>query len=168
DVVDVELFEDDAPATVANFVNRVESGFYNGTRFHWTEAASMAVGGDPNSKNSDPDDDGSGGPGYVIPDEFDLPGARPHLRGTLTMVETAPHTAGSQFLIAVTAHPAFDRHLTAFGRVIRGQEGVDRITVGRTNSRVGRSGKIIPGDLLVRAEVIRKRPHPYRVVKDRR
>jgi cyclophilin family peptidyl-prolyl cis-trans isomerase len=168
DVVDVELFEDDAPATVANFVNLVESGFYNGTRFHWTEAASMAVGGDPNSKNSDPSDDGLGGPGYVIPDEFDLPGARPHLRGTLTMVETAPRTAGSQFLIAVTAHPAFDHHLTAFGRVFRGQEGIDRITVGRTNLRVGRSGKIIPGDLLVRAEVMRKRPHPYRTVKDDR
>ena len=168
DVVDVELFEDDAPATVANFLNLVESGFYNESRFHWVEAASMAVGGDPNSKNSDPDDDGAGGPGYVIPDEFDLPGARPHLRGTLTMVQTGPHTVGSQFFIAVTAHPSFDHHLTAFGRVIRGQEGVDRITVGRTSLKVGQSGKVIPGDLLVRAQVIRKRSHAYRVVKDYR
>ena len=161
--VEVELFEDQAPATVANFLTLVESGFYNGTRFHWAESASMAVGGDPNSKNRDPEDDGQGGPGYVIPDEFACLGARLHFRGTLAMVATGPQTAGSQFLIALVPHPTFAHRLTAFGRVIRGQEGVDRITPGRTNLRVGQSGKPIPGDLLVRAEVIRKRPHAYRL-----
>ena len=167
DEVEVELFEDQAPITVANFLSLVESGFYNGTRFHWAQSASMVVGGDPNSKNDNPEDDGAGGPGYVIPDEFNVSQARSHFRGTLAMVATGPHTAGSQFLIALVPHPAFDHHLTAFGRVIRGQEGVDRITAGRTNFRVGQFGKAIPGDLLVRAEVIRKRPHPYRVVKEK-
>jgi cyclophilin family peptidyl-prolyl cis-trans isomerase len=167
DEVVVELFENQAPITVANFLSLVQSGFYNGTRFHWAQSAGMVVGGDPNSKNNDPKDDGAGGPGYVIPDEFNLPVARSHFRGTLAMVATGPHTAGSQFLIALVPHPTFDRHFTAFGRVIRGQEGVDRITAGRTNFRVGQFGKAIPGDLLVRAEVIRKRPHPYRVVKEK-
>ena len=167
DEVEVELFEDQAPITVANFLSLVESGFYNGTRFHWAQSASMVVGGDPNSKNENPEDDGAGGPGYVIPDEFNVPQARSHFRGTLAMVATGPHTAGSQFLIALVPHPTFDHHLTAFGRVIRGQEGADRITAGRTNFRVGQFGKVIPGDLLVRAEVIRKRPHAYRVVKEK-
>jgi cyclophilin family peptidyl-prolyl cis-trans isomerase len=84
------------------------------------------------------------------------------------MVETGPHKAGSQFLIGLVPHPEFDHHLTAFGRVIRGQEGVDRITSGRTNLHVGQFGKAIPGDLLVRADVVRKRSHPYQVVKDTR
>lgn len=166
DEVEVELFEDQAPATVANFLSLVERGFYDGTRFHWAESASMAVGGDPNTRNADPADDGSGGPGYVIPDEFQQPHARLHFRGSLAMVETAPHTAGSQFFIEPVPHPEMNHRLTVFGRVIRGQDGVDRITRGRTNLRVGRFGKTIPGDLLVRAEVIRKRPHPYQVIKE--
>jgi len=53
-------------------------------------------------------------------------------------------------------HPEMNHHLTVFGRVVEGQEGVDRITAGRTNHLFGRFGKTIPGDLLVKAEVIRK------------
>ena len=156
DDVDLELFVHQAPATVANFLKLVEGRFYDGTRFHWAEAASMAVGGDPNSKNADPNDDGLGGPEYVIPDEFRLPGARLHFRGSVAMVESAANTAGSQFFIELVPHPEMNHHLTVFGRVVRGQEGVDRITPGRTNQRFGRFGKIIPGDLIVRARVIRK------------
>jgi peptidyl-prolyl cis-trans isomerase B (cyclophilin B) len=155
DEVELELFPREAPATVANFLKLVKRGFYNGTRFHWAEAASMVVGGDPNTKNDDPSDDGTGGPGYVIPDEFKLPGARLHFRGSIAMVESAAHTAGSQFFIELVPHPEMNQHLTVFGRVVRGQEGVDRITPGRTNQRFGRFGKNIPGDLLVRADVIR-------------
>jgi peptidyl-prolyl cis-trans isomerase B (cyclophilin B) len=155
DEVELELFPHEAPATVANFLKLVKRGFYNGTRFHWAEAASMAVGGDPNTKNADTSEDGTGGPGYVIPDEFRLPGARLHFRGSVAMVESAAHTAGSQFFIELVPHPEMNHHLTVFGRVVRGQEGVDRITLGRTNMRFGRFGKNIPGDLLVRAEVVR-------------
>jgi peptidyl-prolyl cis-trans isomerase B (cyclophilin B) len=155
DEVEFELFLHEAPITVANFLKLVERGFYNGTRFHWAEAASMVVGGDPNTKNDDPSKDGTGGPGYVIADEFKTPGARLHFRGSVAMVESAAHTAGSQFFIELVPHPEMNHHLTVFGRVARGQDGVDRITSGRTNMRFGRFGKIIPGDLLVRAEVIR-------------
>jgi cyclophilin family peptidyl-prolyl cis-trans isomerase len=162
DEVEIELFENQAPATVANFVDLVERGFYTGTRFHWTEAAGITAGGDPNTRNADPADDGAGGPGYVIADEFAKPGARPHLRGSVSMLEQSPGTAGSQFFIELIPHPQMDGHVTVFGRVIRGLEGVDRMTPGRTNLKIGGYGKIIPGDLVVRAEVIRKRGHSYR------
>ena len=156
DEVEIELFSEQAPATVANFLKLVESGFYNGTRFHWAEAASMVVGGDPNTKNDDPSDDGTGGPGYVIPDEFHLPAARLHFRGSIAMVASAANTAGSQFFLELAAHPEMNHHVTVFGRVVNGQRGVDRITQGRTNMRFGRFGKAIPGDVLVSARVIRR------------
>jgi peptidyl-prolyl cis-trans isomerase A (cyclophilin A) len=156
DVVEIELFSEQAPATVANFLKLVESGFYNGTRFHWAEAASMVVGGDPNTKNGDPSDDGTGGPGYIIPDEFHLPEARLHFRGSVAMVESAANTAGSQFFLELAAHPEMNHHLTVFGRVVNGQHGIDSITQGRTNMRFGRFGKAIPGDVLVSARVVRR------------
>jgi cyclophilin family peptidyl-prolyl cis-trans isomerase len=162
---DIELFEDQAPVTVANFLVLVEKGFYNGTRFHWADPVHMVVGGDPNTKNSDASDDGLGGPGYTIPDEFNAPGARFHFRGTVAVMEAQPGTAGSQFLICLVACPEFDRHSTAFGRVVRGQDVIDHITQGRTDVKDGQPEKTIPGDLLVRAYVLRKRPHVYRVTK---
>jgi cyclophilin family peptidyl-prolyl cis-trans isomerase len=163
--VEIELFEDQAPSTVSNFIRLVESGFYNGTSFYWAQAGHMVVGGDPNTKNADPADDGLGGPGYVIPDEFNSPSARGHFRGTISMVQNAPGGAGSQFFITLVPAPEFDGYSTAFGRVIKGQEVLDQVTEGRTNRNVGSFGKIIPGDLITRAEVVRKRPHPYVVRK---
>ena len=160
-----QLFEDQAPATVANFISLVEAGFYNGTSFYWAEGGHMVVGGDPNTRNDDPSDDGIGGPGYVIPDEFSTPQARPHFRGTISMAQNGPRKAGSQFVITLVPAPEFDGNSTAFGRVIEGQRVLDRVTIGRTNREVGQFGKIIPGDLVVRAEVIRKRPHKYTVMK---
>jgi cyclophilin family peptidyl-prolyl cis-trans isomerase len=162
----VELFEDQAPATVANFLNLVSQNFYDGTRFHAAEPANLVAGGDPNSKGADPLKDGGGGPGYVIPDEFDRADARGHFRGALGMGNNArPGTAGSQFYITFAPNKEMDGHFTVFGRVIEGQEVIDRITLGRTNPRVGRFGNIVPGDLLVRAEIVRKRPHEYKVIK---
>jgi cyclophilin family peptidyl-prolyl cis-trans isomerase len=161
----VELFEDQAPATVANFLDLVEKKSYDGTRFHLAEAAALVTGGDTNSRNADPSQDGAGGPGYVIPDEFNSANARDHFRGSLSMVNTGPHTAGSQFFITLVPKPGMNGHFTVFGRVIEGQGAIDRITPGRTTREVGRYGKIVPGDLLVRAKVIRKRPHLYHVKK---
>jgi cyclophilin family peptidyl-prolyl cis-trans isomerase len=161
----IELFEDEAPAAVANFLSLAESGFYNGTLFHWAEAGHMVVGGDPNTKNDNPEDDGLGGPGYAIPDEYSSPKARGHFRGTISTVQNKPATAGSQFFITLIPSPEFDGHSTAFGRVIQGQEVLDQITIGRTNRQIGEFGMIIPGDRLVKVEVLRKRPHPYQVVK---
>jgi cyclophilin family peptidyl-prolyl cis-trans isomerase len=162
----VELFENEAPNTVANFIDLVSRRFYDGTSFHLALPATVVTGGDPNTRNSDPSDDGTGDPGYTIPDECLSPKARSHFRGSLSMVNTGPHTAGSQFFLCLAPAPQMNGHFTVFGRVIEGQDAVDAITPGRTTRMLGHYGKIIPGDLLVRAEVLRKRNHEYRVVKD--
>jgi len=160
-VIDLELFEDQAPQAVANFVSLVEKGFYDGTLFSVGEAASMVQGGDPNTKNDDPSDDGRGGPGYTIEDEFGRADARPFFRGSLGMINAGPGTSGSQFFITLIPIMDFNGRFTAFGRVIAGQDVVDAITQGRTSSRIGHFGRAIPGDVIVQAEILRKRNHPY-------
>jgi cyclophilin family peptidyl-prolyl cis-trans isomerase len=162
----LELFEDSAPNSVANFLTLVEKKFYDGTRFFLAEPASLVAGGCPKTRNDDPADDGTGGPGYFLPDEFRLPKARQHFRGSLSMVNSgAPNSSGSQFLITLVPHPEMNGRFTVFGRVLEGQEVLDRMTPGRTHPHVGAFGRIIPGDVLVRAEVVRKRPHPYGLTK---
>ena len=162
----VELFENERTKTVANFLDLVERKFYDGTRFYLAVSAFMVVGGDPYSKKEDPSRDGTGGPGYVIPDEFTSAKARKHFHGSLSMVNTGPHTAGSQFFFTLLPRPNMNGHFTVFGRIVQGQEVVDRITRGRTTPELQAACRIIPGDLLVRAEVIRKRPHVYRPIKE--
>jgi len=165
DVV-LELFEDQAPIAVANFLSLVEKKFYDGTKFFLADPARIVAGGCPLTKNADPADDGTGHPGYFIPDEFDSPKARGHFRGTLSMVNTGESkTAGCQFLITLTPQPTMDGRFTVFGRVLQGQDVIERITQGRTHPDVAPFGRIIPGDVLVRAEVIRKRDHEYKVIK---
>jgi cyclophilin family peptidyl-prolyl cis-trans isomerase len=162
----LELFEDQAPAAVANFLSLVMQKKYDGTRFYLAEAATLVEGGDVKSTTADPKDDGRGNPGYFIPDEFALPQARGHYRGSISMVNNGPHTTGSRFFLTLVPMPEMDGAYTVFGRVLKGQAVVDRITRGRTNLQLGRYGRLIPGDLLLRAEVLRKRNHEYRVVKD--
>ncbi|MBM4068136.1 MAG: peptidylprolyl isomerase [Planctomycetes bacterium] len=162
----VELFEDQAPNTVANFIDLVEKKFYDGTKFCLAEPASLVLGGCPRTKNADPADDGTGGPGYYIADEIKVKNSRKHFRGSLCMANSnRPDTAGSQFYFTLTPQPNMNGIFTVFGRVIKGQDVVDRITPGRTNLEVGPYGRIIPGDVIVRAEVVRKRPHVYSVKK---
>src|ERR1051325_10687735 len=66
----IEVKRNEVPATAENFLKLVRSGFYDGTRFHRIVKDFMMQGGDPNSKDGDPTNDGQGGPGYTIPDEF--------------------------------------------------------------------------------------------------
>jgi cyclophilin family peptidyl-prolyl cis-trans isomerase len=73
--------------------------------------------------------------------------------------------SGSQFFLCLAPNPEMNGHFTVFGRVIEGQDVVDRITRGRTTRKFGHFGKIIPSDRLVRAEVLRKWAHPYGVIK---
>jgi cyclophilin family peptidyl-prolyl cis-trans isomerase len=163
----LELFEDQAPLAVANFLTLVEAKTYDGTRFYLAQPATLVAGGDPQSRTGDPGNDGTGGPGYFITDEYNAPGARGHFRGALSLVNNGvPHTSGCQFFIMLAPMHEMDGRFTVFGRVLKGQDVVDRITLGRTNPQVGQFGRIVPGDLLVRAEVLRKRPHEYRVVKE--
>ncbi len=162
----LELFEDQAPEAVASFLTLAEQKVYDGTRFYLAVPAALVAGGDPKSKAGDPKEDGTGGPGYFIPDEFNRPDARGHFRGSISLINNGPKTTGCQFFINHTPSQEMDGRFTVFGRVLAGQEVIDRITPGRTNAQLGGGrGRIIPGDLVVRAEVLRKRPHRYRVTK---
>jgi peptidyl-prolyl cis-trans isomerase B (cyclophilin B) len=122
-----ELLADKAPKTVDNFEKLATSGFYDGTTFHRVIPGFMIQGGDPNSKNRDPRDDGLGGPGYTIDAEFN---DTSHVRGVVSMARSAdPNSAGSQFFIVVADTPQLDGQYTAFGRVIDGMDVVDKIVV---------------------------------------
>jgi cyclophilin family peptidyl-prolyl cis-trans isomerase len=144
--IKLELFENAAPNTVANFISLVEQKFYDGTKFHRVISHFMVQGGDPNSRNDDPSDDGKGDPGYSFADE--LSGEfRRHFVGSLSMANGGPNTNGSQFFIThVPTHWLNGKH-TVFGRVLEGQDIVN---------------KIVDGDKIVAAKVLRKRSHEYK------
>jgi len=121
----IELFADSRPKTVQNFISLAESGFYNGVKFHRIIQDFMIQTGDPLSKDDNWSDDGTGGPGYTIEDEFRPDDAL--VRGSVAMANTGmPHTNGSQFFI-VTAEsvPWLNGKHTFFGRVV---DGMDVIT----------------------------------------
>ena len=135
----IELLPEKAPKTVDNFVALAEKGFYDGTTFHRVIPDFMIQGGDPNTKNRDPRDDGAGDPGYTIADE---PSDLKHVRGIVSMANrTAPHTGGSQFFIVVADQPELDGGYTAFGRVIEGMDVVDKIAAVETD-KYGRYGPL--------------------------
>ena len=121
--ITLELFPGDAPKTVENFITLSQKGFYDGTKFHRVIKNFMIQGGDPNSKDDDWSNDGTGGPGYMFPDEIN---EHTVVRGALAMANAGPNTNGSQFFI-VTAEsaPWLDGLHTVFGRVI---EGMDTVT----------------------------------------
>lgn len=147
----LELFENEAPNTVANFISLVEKGFYNGTPFHRVLKNFMAQGGDPKG-------DGTGGPGYRIECECKNPGYRKHFRGSLSMAkETAPDTGGSQFFITFVPTSNLDGMHTVFGRVI---EGMDVVTA--IQRRDPEKANPPTPDKIITATVERKRPHEYK------
>ncbi len=123
--IELEFFEKEAPRTVAHFKKLAREGFYDGTTFHRVVPGFVIQGGDPNSRDRDPRNDGLGGPGYTIEDEF---WNVPQDRGIVSMARTAvPDSAGSQFFIVLERQPHLDGHYTAFARVVRGMDVVDRI-----------------------------------------
>ena len=147
--ITVELFENEAPNTVANFISLVEKGFYDGLAFHRVLGGFMAQGGDPAG-------DGTGGPGYTIEDEHDEKDARMHFRGSLSMAKTAaPDTGGSQFFLTFRPTPHLDGMHTVFGRVTEGMDVLPKLT------RRQPSPNAPPPDKILDAEVLRKRDHDY-------
>ena len=127
-VMTVDLFEKDAPKTVANFVKLAKDGFYNGLKFHRVIPGFVAQGGCPQGV-------GSGGPGYKIDCELD--GANQHHElGVLSMAHAGRNTGGSQFFLvhdrSATAH--LDRQHTCFGKVVNGIEIVTQVAQGDTFS----------------------------------
>jgi peptidyl-prolyl cis-trans isomerase B (cyclophilin B) len=124
--ITLELLPELAPQTVENFLKLASEGFYNGTSFHRVIPDFMIQGGDPNTRDNDPRDDGKGGPGYNIQDEFN---ALPHVRGVVSMANKGNRgSAGSQFFIVHADKTALDGQYTAFARVVEGMDVVDAIT----------------------------------------
>jgi cyclophilin family peptidyl-prolyl cis-trans isomerase len=145
----VELFENEAPQTVANFIHLVENKFYDGLTFHRVVGGLLAQAGCPKG-------DGTGGPGYRIYSEVDREDARHHFAGYLSLAHDAgANTGGSQFFF--TFAPAFqlDTKHTVFGRILEGQEVLTKLHRRQTTQAAEES------DRIVRAVVIRKRSHAY-------
>lgn len=132
-VIEIEFLADEAPETVENFAKLAREGAYNGTTFHRVIPGFMIQGGDPRSKNDNPNDDGTGGPGYRIDDEFsDVK----HARGILSMANMGyPDSAGSQFFIVVKDSPYLDGKYAAFARVVSGMEVADQVAAVETGAR---------------------------------
>ena len=117
-VIRIELFDDDAPETVANFRRLAGEGFYDGLIFHRIIKDFMIQGGCPQGT-------GTGGPGYQFDDEIN---EHKVVRGALAMANSGPNTNGSQFFIVTTgAAPWLDGKHTVFGEVAEGMDVVDRI-----------------------------------------
>jgi cyclophilin family peptidyl-prolyl cis-trans isomerase len=122
----IELFEDDAPKTVANFTKLAGDGFYDGVIFHRIIPDFMIQGGDPTGT-------GSGGPGYTFEDEFN---DHKVVRGALAMANAGPNTNGSQFFIVTTEAASWlDGKHTVFGRVTDGMDVVNEISAVDTDAR---------------------------------
>jgi cyclophilin family peptidyl-prolyl cis-trans isomerase len=124
--IELELFDEDAPKTVANFKDLAGKGFYDGVIFHRIIKDFMIQGGDPTGT-------GTGGPGYQFEDEFNQ---HKIVRGALAMANAGPNTNGSQFFIVTTdAAPWLDGKHTVFGRVAGGMDVVDQIEGSETDAR---------------------------------
>jgi cyclophilin family peptidyl-prolyl cis-trans isomerase len=161
----LELFENEAPNTVANFISLVEAKKYNGTKFHRVLPNFMAQGGDPNTLDDDPGNDGGGGPGYTIPCECYSEKARKHFQGSLSMAHAGKDSGGSQFFLTCVPTPHLnwapgkkESNHTVFGRVVEGLDVVLALRQG--DAEQGREADVIES-----ARVLRKRDHKYVPVK---
>jgi len=158
--IKLELYPNDAPKTVENFVKLANENFYNGVKFHRVISDFMIQGGDPLSKDSDPANDGTGGPGYSFEDEINpwslgldedtikLNEARGYKYrkdlnshkvdvGSLAMANSGPNTNGSQFFIVTEKpQPHLDGLHTVFGKVIEGMDVARNIQQGDAMKRV--------------------------------
>ena len=159
--IELDLFENEAPNTVANFVWLVEQGFYDGLTFHRVLPRLMAQAGCPNG-------DGSGGPGYTIPCECYREDHRLHFRGSLAMAHSGRDTGGSQFYLTFVPLRRLDGNHTVFGRVVRGIDVLARLQRRDPPDPFSRGINphrnivIPPADKIIAAKVLKKRNHPYR------
>lgn len=146
----VEFWPDVAPKTVANFKKLAAEGFYDGTCFHRVIKGFMIQGGDPLTKDASKERMwGTGGPGHTVKAEFN---DRSHTRGVLSMARSQdPNSAGSQFFICHGDPTFLDGQYTAFGKLIKGDDVLEKIATtpthqpDRPNVRQGvESIKIVP------------------------
>ena len=163
--ITLELFEDQAPNTVANFISLVKMGFYKDVPFHRVLEGFMAQGGDPSGT-------GMGGPGYSIDCECYVKAGQPiprkHFRGSISMANAGRDTNGSQFFLMfspTTLNPmgTLNGKHTVFGHVIDGMEVLADI------QRINPQDEVITvePDRIIEAKVLRDRGHVYEPVKNR-
>jgi peptidylprolyl isomerase len=132
--IKIELYNEESPITAGNFLKLAKEGYYDGITFHRVIPNFMIQGGDPLSKDDNPANDGTGGPGYAIEDEF-IDGLT-NVRGTLSMANAGPGTGGSQFFINIEDNtnldfdkqPLSSKH-PVFGKVLEGMDVVDSISL---------------------------------------
>jgi peptidyl-prolyl cis-trans isomerase B (cyclophilin B) len=124
-----ELFDQEAPNTVANFEKLANSEFYDGTRFHRVISNFMVQAGDPYSRDPNDPRVGTGGPGYKIKCETDR-NVHKHVAGTLSMAHAGKDTGGSQFFICHSPQAHLDKVHTVFGQV---KDGMDVVNAIRKN-----------------------------------
>ncbi|MDT7042067.1 peptidylprolyl isomerase [Candidatus Nitronereus thalassa] len=130
--ITIRFFTDVAPRHVENFLNLAKIGFYDGTTFHRVIPGFIIQGGDPLSKETDRSLHGQGGPGFSLNPE---PSDQPHRRGTVSMAKMPRNEDrtrdvtdnGSQFFICVQDNSSLDRTYSAFGKVMKGMDVVDKI-----------------------------------------
>ena len=150
--ITIELFENEAPETVGNFISLVEKGFYDELNFHRVLEGFMAQGGCPKK-------DGTGGPGYRIYCECINENHRNHFAGSLSMAkEAARHTGGSQFFITFVPTPHLDGRHTVFGRVVEGMDLLPKIARIDPEARRAQDEPTV----ITKATVLNKRDHEYR------
>ncbi len=160
--ITVELFENEAPIAVNNFVNLVEDEFYDGKVFHRVINHFMAQGGGTNEFGEPAEVP------YTIADEHQQETARHHFRGSLCMARSnQPNSAAAEFYITFAPGPGLDNNYTVFGRVIAGWDALDQLerTVARTGDAEGKMTYApVTGadpDKIINATVLRKREHEY-------
>ncbi|MCB9813016.1 MAG: peptidylprolyl isomerase [Pseudomonadales bacterium] len=126
----LDLFREKAPLTTANFLDLIDSGFYDGIIFHRVIPGFMAQVGDPFTKEPGRENEwGMGGPNYRIMDEFD-PELKHDSAGILSMANSGPNTGGSQIFITYAATPHLDGKHAVFGKLVEGMKVLESIEVG--------------------------------------
>ncbi|MEM9412020.1 MAG: peptidylprolyl isomerase, partial [Planctomycetota bacterium] len=151
----VELFEDQSPNTVANFIALVESGFYDGKKFYQVNPTQVAIAGSSGN-------DGQPETAFQIASEAS-DNSRLHFSGTLTMINDAQGNTDSRFLIAKQTSPNFDGKLSSFGRIIEGMENLYKLEV--VDLTRGQSGNPQPATVIQKMTVVKKRDKEYQPVR---
>lgn len=126
--IEFELYPNEAPGTVANFVELINKGFYNGLSFHRVIPGFVSQGGDPNGN-------GTGGPGYTIKCET-VGNPHKHVEGSLSMAHAGRDTGGSQFFIVHDPQPHLNGVHTVFGQVTSGMDTVKAMKNGDVMEKV--------------------------------
>lgn len=162
--IKIELYPNEAYNTVANFVNLVESGFYNNNTIHRVQKGFVIQGGDPTGT-------GTGGPGYSIKGEFSQNGYRnnlSHTKGVISMARSSDkNSAGSQFFIVLsdTASSSLDGMYAAFGKVIEGMDIIDKIA-NEDHEITNKDYGILKNLIIIESASVDTKGYTYKVTKN--